>query len=462
MSHPGTFFLDDTIAALATAPGRGAIAVIRVSGVQAHEIVKRRVTPWPAVRRATVCTIRAADGTPVDQAVVTVFQAPRSFTGEDMVEIATHGGWVAPTLVLGALIGEGAREATPGEFTRRAVLNGKLDLLQAEAIGDLIDARSKGMYDTMLRQLDGHLSRKIMALREAVIHVEALVAYDIDFPEEDDGPVSRRRITSVAAELAQTLDVLLATAPVGELVRVGAVVVIAGPSNVGKSSLFNAVLGANRAIVTDIPGTTRDAIEAVIDVGTWPVRLVDTAGLRETQDIVEQIGIEVSRRYLAEAAVVLACGDNDRSIDDTIAALGPLTSAPVIGVHTKADLSMPSCDGGPHGIGSAPGASCIPVSVVTGRGLDTLLTTVAETLARQHGAPALDAPLLTRERHRHAVGRARDEVTAFVHAWEDGCLPPPVAAVHLRTAAHALEDVIGVVEVEDVLDQLFRTFCVGK
>ncbi len=440
---------DDTIAAEATAHGRGAIAVIRVSGPAAFTIVKRHVATWPEnQRQATLCTIRDGNGDVLDEALVTTFIAPASFTGEDVVEIATHGGTIVPTLVLAALVASGARVALPGEFTRRAVLNGKLDLVQAEAIGDLIDSTSHAMQRVAMTQLDGGLSRRIEELRDRVIGLESLIAYDIDFPEEDDGPIPKSRITVATESVIVSLNDLLATAPAGELVRNGALVVIAGAPNAGKSSLFNAMLGRSRAIVTEIPGTTRDAIEAVLDVGPWPVRLVDTAGLRETTDVVERLGIEVATRYLASADAVLACGDSADDVSRTTAAVSQLTDAPVIPVRTKSDLS--------------PSAEPNMVSATTGQGIRELLDTVAGAVSERYGRAPLDAPILTRERQRFCVEQAREEMVAFAAAIEDEGLPASVAAVHLRSAVNALADVTGTIDVEDVLDRLFRTFCVGK
>lgn len=407
------------------------------------------MAPWPEnERRATLCTVRESSGAVLDEALVTRFAAPFSFTGEDVVEISTHGGTVVPALVLGALIGSGARLALPGEFTRRAVLNGKLDLVQAEAVGDLIDSRSRAMQRVAVTQLDGGLSRRINELRELVIGLEAMIAYEIDFPEEDDGPISRERVALATGEVLSSLTALLATAPAGELVRTGAVVVIAGSPNVGKSSLFNAILGSARAIVTDIPGTTRDAIEAVLDVGQWPVRLVDTAGLRETTDTVERLGIDVATRYLESADVVLACGESEGEVERTRRIISGLTDAPIIGVRTKGDLAASM---GPQ-----------MVSAETGAGIRELLDDVATLISERHGEITLDAPILTRERQRYSVELARHEMVAFRDALETQGLPASVAAVHLRSAADALADVTGTIDVDDVLDHLFRTFCVGK
>lgn len=442
----------DTIAAVATPAGRGALAIVRVSGPGVRELARRLLDPPPATpRHATRCVVRDG-GEAIDDVVATLFVAPHSFTGEDLLELGTHGGLVTPAAVLAAVLRAGAREAERGEFTRRAVLNGKLDLLQAEAIGDLIDARSSAAQRAALRQLDGGLSRRIAALRQRVLDLEALLAYDIDFPEEDDGPISRDRIHEVASELRTALDALLATAEQGTLVHEGALVVLAGAPNVGKSSLFNALLGEARAIVTDVPGTTRDAIEAVLDLPAWPLRLVDTAGLHETTDVVERLGIETSSRYLGQAALVLACGDSAGSLVAADSAVRQRTDAPIVTVRTKGDLVANDHEK----------KADIVVSAQTGAGLRDLLQLVERRLSERHGDPTPDAPGLTRARHQRAVAIAAAELRAFDGAWREGALPASIAAIHVRAAADALGELIGAVRVDDVLDAVFRRFCVGK
>ena len=445
----------DTIAAIATPPGRGAIALVRMSGSRADEIAARAITPWPiAARVATLCAVRdPVESTLVDRALVTRFEHGASFTGEQSVEISTHGGLVTPTLVLAALISAGARQALPGEFTRRAVMNGALDLAQAEAIGDIIDATSRAGHRAALETLDGGLSRRVLALRDALLEVESLIAYEIDFPEEDDGPIAPQRIREATTRAHAAITALLATAPSGELVRAGALVVIAGPPNAGKSSLFNALLGEARALVTPVPGTTRDAIEAVIDGRRWPLRLVDTAGLRETSDLVERLGIEVSERYLARAEAVLACGERPDDVASTASLVAAMTDAPVIRVLTKTDRS---------GSADKKLVNTIATSAETGAGLTAVLAAIEDVISARHGQPALDAPVLTRARHVAALRQAADELARFMETWATGALPAPVAAVHLRAAVGALEELVGAVDVEDVLDRVFRTFCVGK
>jgi tRNA modification GTPase len=358
-----------------------------------------------------------------------------------------------PASIVAALTGSGARQALPGEFTRRAVLNGKFDVVQAEAIGDLIDASSHAMQRLALNQLDGGLSRRLMSLRNDLLELEALIAYDVDFPEEDDGPIPRARIERATQSVLSGLTQLLSTAPVGELVREGAVVVIAGPPNAGKSSLFNALLGRSRAIVTELPGTTRDALEAVIDSGKWPLRLVDTAGLRETDDRIERLGIEVSESYLASAQVVLACVESSGDLEQIESMIRMKTQAPILPVRTKSDLVT-------NGEQTTPPA--ISVSAETGSGLRELLTAIDAVVDARQGTIPNDLPILTRARHRKALESASAEVAQFLEAWQGQKLPVTVAAVHLRTAVSGLEELIGTMDVDDVLDRVFSSFCVGK
>ena len=453
----------ETIAALATPPGRGALAMLRMSGAATRAIGAAVLTPfqWEHGRAHRATLHRADSAAVVDTVVVTAFAGPRSFTGEDMLEISTHGGHLVPALALDALLAAGARVALPGEFTRRAVAHGKMDLLQAEAVADLVDARSSSMHRAALHQMDGALTRRIGELRRAIIATEALVAYDVDFPEEDSGSVPRERVARAADACLAAMDALLATARSGELMRDGALVVLAGAPNSGKSSLFNALLGTARAIVTDVPGTTRDALEARLEIDGIAVRLVDTAGLREApDDTVERIGIEVASRYLGAADAVLVCGEDAERLATADARIAALTPAPRIGVRTKSDLVPKGDESGTHI--EADSYYQVATSAATGAGLGELAAALARALAalrpREDGADGM----LTRERHRRAVARARTAVVAFADAWRGGVIPSPVAATHLREAAAALEELIGAVQPDDVLDAVFRSFCVGK
>jgi tRNA modification GTPase len=447
---------DDTIVAVATPPGRGALAIVRMSGPHAMEIASRHLIPWPLEpRTATLCAVHNGDDDHLlDRAVVTTFVAPASFTGEDSVEICTHGGLVVPASIVAALISSGAREALPGEFTRRAVLGGKLDIVQAEAVGDLINAGSAAMQQAALHQLSGALSSRVQQLREGLLGLESLIAYDIDFPEEDDGPISSMAVQQSIDSLRTTLEMLLATVPAGELIREGALVVIAGDPNVGKSSLFNALTGKARAIVTDVPGTTRDAIEVRLDTGAWPIRLVDTAGIRQSVEVVERLGIEVSGQYLAAAHLVLACGDSNHSVEKAVTSVRGLTSSPIIPVRTKADLTV-----GPDTVKLR---DVVRTSAMTGEGLSLLQEAIGSALARDYGGPIAEVPMLTRARHIRAIRDAHGELVSFEDLWKRKTLPATVAAVHLRAAASALEEMIGAISADDVLDRVFSSFCVGK
>jgi tRNA modification GTPase len=443
-----------TIAAIATAHGRGALAMVRLSGPAVPTIMRQLLHPPPTRARAAVRArfVDGANGQAIDDVVATFYEAPHSFTGEHVLEISTHGGSLIPTMVLAAAVRAGAREAHPGEFTRRAVLNGKLDLIQAEAIGDLIDARSSATHRQALRQLDGGLSNRIRALRERLLQIEALLAYDIDFPEEDDGPIPRERIIHAVDAAQRELHALLATADAGTLVHDGALIVFAGAPNAGKSSLFNALLGEARAIVTEVAGTTRDAIEAVLDRPRWPLRLVDTAGLRSTTDALELLGIETSARYLANAALVLACGESRDVIENTVKIVRERTGVPVLAVRTKADLAS-----------SEPNISyAVSVSAQTGEGLATLLDAIDERLGAEHQSTEHDSPGLTRARHRAAVSAAAEEIDAFSVVLRERVVPASIAAVHIRSATAALDELIGAVHTDDILDVVFRQFCVGK
>ena len=476
----------DTIAALATAAGSGAIALVRISGPDAFQIL-RALTPNdddPAPRTATLRSLTdGVSGGLLDRALVTVFPRPDSYTGEHMVEISCHGGWLVPRLILDACVAQGSRLAEPGEFTRRAVLHGKMDLVQAEAVLDLIEGRSKAQHDAALFQVERGLSRRIADLREQLVTLEAHLAHHIDFPEEDDAPVSVDRVVASAIALREALEELLDTAPEGELLREGALTVLAGPPNSGKSSLYNALLGEERAIVTDVPGTTRDALEAVLSVGGFPFRLVDTAGLHDSDDRVEELGIEVAHRYLDRADLVLFCVESCAEIGsaerDFLAGL----DVPIVVLRTKADLRKTKADleskadlkragrasdepGVNHrldaaGFNGAHVCESVELSVVDGTGLGRLHTILPELVYGGLVRTGLSVPALTRARQSEAVRTARDQVVAFIDSLEEGT-PVEVASALLRPAETALEELLGVISTDEILDRVFREFCIGK
>jgi tRNA modification GTPase len=438
--------LSDTIAALATPPGRSALAVIRLSGDDAFRVAARVIEGFSddRPRTARLARFKASDTKPIDEGLYLAYPAPHSYTGENLVELTCHGGLLTPAAVLSALFAAGARQATPGEFTRRAVLNGKLDLIQAEAVGDLIDATAPNQARAALDQLDGALSRRVEQLRGALINLQALLSYDVDFPEEDEGPVAPSRIAGALADARTLTESLLRTAPGGQRLREGALVVIAGRPNAGKSSLFNALLGTDRTLVSEIPGTTRDTVEAFADFDGWPVRLADTAGIGDFANPVDRMGVAVSRKYLEAADLVLLCVDATRKPDQVER---EWVGRGAVMLRTKSDL--------------APAAEGIPVSVVSGEGLDTIRHEVAQR-AFVEGVSLGDLePFLTRERHRSALSRALEEIIAAeTHLPPRG--DPVLASHHIRSASDALDELIGVIDIETVLDRVFASFCIGK
>lgn len=459
----------DTIAAISTPPGRGAIAVVRVSGPTAAAVAAALGINAPRPRHSSVSPVRhPGDGVLIDRALVTWFPGPASYTGEDLLEIGSHGGSLTPQLVLDAVLAAGARMAEPGEFTRRAYLNGKVDLLQAEATLDLVEARSVALQRVAIAQLERGLSRRIEALRQRLIELQALLAYSIDFPEEDEGPVPEERVDAAVTSLRDGIEALLRNAPEGELLRDGALTVIAGRPNAGKSSLFNALLGQERAIVTELPGTTRDAIEALLSIEGYPFRLVDTAGYRDQPERIESLGIEVAESYLARAQLVLFCAETGREYTETeeeFLSRWPEDEAAapprVIRVRTKSDLSAAGDVAGQRGAHAGSGRhEEVAVSVETGDGLAGLRERMLEAV--YHGLRTEEeAPLVTRRRQVRALERARADVSAFESARSEG-LPPEVVATHLQDAQLALEELIGIVDTEDVLDAVFASFCIGK
>lgn len=468
----------DTIAAVATAPGRASLAVLRVSGPRAGAVAAALTTEPSAAgapesteplapRRATLRRlVHPETGAALDRAVLTWFPGPDSYTGEDVLEISCHGGAVVPALLLDAVCAAGARLAERGEFTRRAYLNGKLDLVQAEATLDLIDARSVRMGQAALFALERGLSRRLEELRRRAIELQALIAYDIDFPDEDDGPVERGRVERGGQELEARIEALLRHAPEGEMLREGALTVIAGRPNAGKSSLFNALLGVERAIVTEEPGTTRDAIEALLSVDGYPFRLVDTAGLRREAERIEELGIEVARAYLDRADLALVCVESGRASDtderEFVEELDRRLGAErVLVVRTKADLPSDVSEEVSVFVRSdGERREEIEVSAPEGHGLEAvrgaMLSAVYAGLTGQE-----EQPLVTRRRHARALEQARASMAAFRSVWSEGH-PPEIAATHLQDAVLALEELLGVVTNEDVLDALFSSFCVGK
>ena len=421
----------ETIAAIATAPGRGGVAVVRVSGPEAFAVAERLTGSAPEAGRIALRRVRGEGGGVIDDAVVLGFRAPRSYTGEDVVEFQCHGGAVTPRRVLEACFAAGARLARRGEFTERALLSGKLDIEQAEAVLDLVDAKTDRAADMALAGLAGERRRVVRGLYDAVLElsVELEHALDVDEGElpADFAAETSRRMSELRERIAGEMRRLKAR----RIMRDGAVVVLAGPPNAGKSSLMNAMLGESRVLVSDTPGTTRDTVEAWLDIGGWPVRLVDTAGLRETGDEVEAAGVRRAAEQVAKADVVIALAPLAVPVAD---------GAQVVRVHAKCDL------------GRGDGLN---VSAKTGEGLGELSRSVVAALEAKCSLVA-DAEGCAAEADVSAFEAARNALEEA-----DGS-DPVLAANAVRTAAGRLGERIGATYSADLLENLFSRFCVGK
>lgn len=455
-------FLDDPIVAIATPPGSGGLAVLRVSGRGALEVADRVFRPGrpgaPMPSSAPTHTVHhghvMAGGRAVDEVLMTVLRGPRTYTREDTVEVGCHGGVLVARMVLEAFLAAGARMAVPGEFTRRAFLNGRLDLAQAEAVADLIHARSERAVRAATAQLSGALSRRIEGLREGLMTVLAHVEAHLDFPDEDIAPETgaalEARMEAAMAEARR----LVESARNGRLLREGARVAIVGAPNAGKSSLLNALLGVDRAIVSDVPGTTRDTVEDVVTVAGYPVVLVDTAGMRESADAVEREGMRRSREAALGADVVLEVAD---------VTLPPPTVVPVERAAGTAWLRVANkCDLEPDP-GYAAEAGWIRVSCRTVEGLDELRAAMGASLGGGTAAGGLGVgeEWAVSARHQDALRRSLEAMGLALGAMRQGVALDLVAA-DLRVAAQAVGEVVGKTGTEDLLDRIFSTFCIGK
>jgi tRNA modification GTPase len=441
----------DTIAAVATPRGEGGIGVIRVSGAKSADIARTLLGRDPKPRHAHYCAFADASGAMIDRGLLLHFKAPHSYTGEDVLELQTHGSPVVLRLLLARLVGLGARHARPGEFSERAFLNGKLDLAQAEAVADLIASGSEAAARAALRSLEGQFSSRVRALTESVVRMRVWIEAAIDFPEEEIDFLSAPELRSDLATLRTDLARLLDGARRGVRLAEGLHVVIVGRPNAGKSSLMNALAASERAIVTEIPGTTRDLVRETLDLDGIALTLVDTAGLRESPDLVEREGIRRAREELARADVALLVTDAD-GVDDLALLDNLASSAERIVVHNKIDLDSRR----PHRERSAA-ATEIWMSARSGAGLDLLQ---AELRALAGAGEEADA---TTARARHVAALERAE--AHLYAVESALIERnagELAAEELREVAHALGEITGEFTSEDLLGAIFGSFCIGK
>jgi tRNA modification GTPase len=442
----------DTIVAVATPPGVGGVGVIRVSGESAADIARALLGRTPRARHAHVADFRDAQGATIDRGILIHFAAPRSYTGEDVVELQTHGSPVVMRLLVARIVALGARHARPGEFSERAFLTGKLDLAQAEAVADLVAAGSETAARAALRSLDGEFSQRVRALTESVVRVRVWIEAAIDFPEEEidflEAPTLRTDLGAIRVDLAD----LLAATRRGVRLADGLHVVIAGRPNVGKSSLLNALAASERAIVTDVPGTTRDLLRETIDLDGVAITLVDTAGLRDAADVVEREGIRRARAELAKADAVVLVVDHDDATTaiDIERLIDAPSSAACIVVRNKIDLA-----GAPPSVSRGPDRIDIALSARTGAGLDLL----RDTLKSLAGGDA-DGAWSARARHVAALERGAAQLaaaeTALVeHAGE-------LAAEELRRLQQTLGEITGEFTSDDLLGEIFGSFCIGK
>jgi tRNA modification GTPase len=437
---------NETIFAIASGMSRAAIAVLRLSGPGTRFIVKSLIGSLPEPRAAQLATfVDPASGQAIDRGLALFFPTPRSFTGEDCAEFHIHGGRAVVAAMIGAIGGlHGARPAEPGEFTRRALLNGKMDLAEVEGLADLIDAETEWQRRQALRQMQGSLGRQTALWRGALIEAAALIEAEIDFSDEGDVPAATsRRIGALLAPVVAGLKAELAAGRAGERIREGLTIVIAGPPNAGKSTLLNALTRRDVAIVSPLAGTTRDSLEVHLDLGGCPVTLIDTAGLRESADALEQIGVARALEKAKAADLVLWLSEARRPVEPA----GEVAGETVRRIFTKSDLAeqRPSAADG------------LSISAETGENLDVLtrgLTELAQSLTGNGYAG-----LITQERHRKAFEDAAEALQRIV---TNPDAPVELLAEDLRGALFSLQRITGLVDVEDILDEIFSRFCIGK
>ena len=436
---------EETIAAVATPPGEGAIALVRLSGPDSEKILARIFKARPPAleaRRPTFGRIVDGDET-VDQVLATLFCAPASFTGEDMAEISCHGGVLLAAKILELALRHGARAAEPGEFSQRAFFNGKIDLTRAEAIMDIIRARTPLALRAAAQQLEGRLGSEIHALRDATLEIVAHVEAWIDFPEEGIDPATGRLLLEKIQSLLARTSALLATADEGRVLREGVRVAIAGKPNAGKSSLLNRLLGMDRAIVSEIPGTTRDTIEETACLRGILFRLTDTAGLRETSDPVEREGVDRTERALKNADLVL------HIFDASSEKAPPALRDHELLVANKSDLP---CRALPQ--------NAIPISCRTGTGFEDLLTAMVEATGARHLASGQSLAAIN-SRHKALLESTRAALESAAVLVQSNA-PPELAAIELRSALDFLGRIVGNADTEDILGEIFSRFCIGK
>ena len=456
-------FSDDTIAAISTPPGRGGIGVIRLSGPDALKVTNSffrfasTTDPWKPNRARFGHVVDLSSNEPIDEVVVTYYKGPHSYTGEDTVEISCHGSPVILRRVLQIIIEKGARLAEPGEFTFRAFFNGRIDLTQAQAVRDLINAQTQYQARVATRQLDGELSRRLIPFKDSLIEVIVHLESSIEFVEEDISPETSSTLQGKLTATIDGLNEVAGSFTFGRYVREGFDLAIVGRPNVGKSSIFNRLVGVDRAIVTPLPGTTRDALYENTSISGVPVRLIDTAGIRETSDLVESIGVTRSKHAIADADISLLVLDASDSLnDDDLHLLNHVPVQHRIVALNKSDLPQRTS------ASSLPlvGNGVIEVSALTGEGFDSLTERIFQRLAGAE-APERDGLIITDARQYEAVRRAIEHVSGALEMIRQGELEE-ILLLKLRGGLSALGEITGETLTEDILGQIFSTFCIGK
>ena len=454
-------YVRDTIAAISTPVGEGGIGIVRISGPAslpiAQSIFKAKSNGGLKSHRFSYGAVVSPDsGDLVDEAMAVYMKGPNSYTREDVVEIQCHGGTLVVSRILSLVLTEGARLADPGEFTKRAFLNGRIDLVQAEAVMDVISSRTDASLALAQHQREGLLSKRIAAVKDGIVYALAYVEALIDFPEDDvDVAVETDVLGKVAPALAE-LDALIEGFDEGRVLREGVSVVIAGKPNVGKSSLLNTLLKEKRAIVTSVPGTTRDLIEEVVNINGLPVKLLDTAGIRESEDQVEQEGVRLSLDRIPKADLVLFVVDGSSPFGEEDASiLLAIGSKSCIVVRNKSDLPV---------VAALPGdcsAPVVAISTLTGAGVPELRDAITNAFMHGHAIDGREFVAVSKARHRDALLKARISLQAFVGNLEAG-VNMELLPVDLRDALDAVGEVTGETTADDVLDRIFSSFCIGK
>lgn len=458
---------DDTIVALSTPPGKGAIAIVRMSGSRALAILNEIFSPLLAEdhnRKAVTGSIHHRDSQKViDECVVTYYQSPRSYTGEDVIEISCHCNPIIIDQIIQQTVSGGARVAQPGEFTKRAFLNHKMDLSQAEAVAAVIAAKTRAGLACSLRQLDGSFSQLITEIQQEILNLASLIEVNLDFNEEDLQVYEKPEILSRAQEVVNKIDKLLHTYDYGRLLKEGVKLLLLGKPNVGKSSLLNVLVEKERAIVSELPGTTRDYIEEFTQIEGFPIQIVDTAGIRETLDMIEEMGVKRALKHIESSDLILAIFEIHRPLDaDDLHLIEYLNryvqkKVPFLVILNKSDLGTDH-----HTIESLKElrSPIVEVSARNGRNIELLKQQIKNSLLIDSGLEE-EAVVVTNARHKQALDKARHALKNFRRGMQSG-MDEVVLASELRSALDYLGEIIGEVSSEDLLNYIFNQFCVGK